>query len=87
MILLDKRETINLYSLSSLYEIHTVKEKIKLFEKKYRRSFKEFEIDVKKGEENFEHWDDYMEWKAYKKTYNTLLKKKKQISNGDYQIS
>ncbi len=87
MILLDKKETINLYSLSSLYEIHTVKEKIKLFENKYKKSFQEFEIEVKTTKENFENWDDYMEWKAYKKTYNSLLNTRKEIQNGNYQIS
>ena len=46
------------------------KEKLELFEKKYKCTFKEFEKKVKSGEgqENFEKWDDYIEWKAYEES-------------------
>ena len=54
-----------------LYELHIVKEKIALFEKKYGKSFKEFEREVFE-KENFEKWDDYLEWKAYVKTLEDL---------------
>jgi len=56
-----------------LYEFHIVREKLRLFEKKYGKSFEEFEIEVKK-KEDFEKWDDYMEWKAYLKAYEDLKK-------------
>ncbi len=43
-----------------LYELHIVKEKIALFEKKYGKTFEEFEKEVK-IKEDFEKWDDYLE--------------------------
>ncbi len=54
-----------------LYELHIIKEKLSLFEKKYGKSFKEFEKEVKE-KEDFEKWDDYLEWKAYFKAYEDL---------------
>jgi hypothetical protein len=57
-----------------LYELHIVKEKIALFEKKYGKTFEEFEREVFE-KESFEKWDDYMEWKAYLKTLEDLQRK------------
>lgn len=54
-----------------MYEINAVKEKIRLFEKKYGKNFEEIELALKKEKEDFAKWDDYMEWKAYKKTFET----------------
>ena len=54
-----------------LYELHIIREKLSLFEKKYGKSFKAFEKEVKERED-FERWDDYLEWKAYLKAYEDL---------------
>lgn len=87
MLILDKKKAVDFYSLTCLYEIHAVKEKIRLFEKKYGKNFEKFELALKKEKEDFAKWDDFIEWKAYKKTYESLLKQKAQIKNGDYKIS
>jgi len=57
--------------LIRFYDLHIVKEKIALFEKKYGKTFSEFEKEVL-SEENFEKWDDYLEWKAYLKSLKEL---------------
>ncbi|MDL1971291.1 MAG: hypothetical protein LWW94_10100 [Candidatus Desulfofervidaceae bacterium] len=57
-----------------LYELHVIKEKITLFERKYKKSFEEFEKEVFE-KENFEKWDDYMEWKAYLRMLEDLERK------------
>lgn len=87
MLTINKEKVINFCLLNYLYEIQIVKEQIRLFEKKYQNSFKEFEVKLKSGEEDFEQWDDYIEWKAYLKTHNNLLIQNKQLENGNYQIS
>lgn len=61
-------------TLAMLYEKHVVEEKLRLFEKKYGKSFKEFEEEVKE-KEDFEKWDDYMEWKAYLKSHEDINKR------------
>ncbi|HLP47888.1 MAG TPA: hypothetical protein VK469_18230 [Candidatus Kapabacteria bacterium] len=59
-----------------LTELTLIKEKLSLFEKKYRSDFLHFESTVKNAEEeDFEQWDDYMEWKAFYKKYNELQKR------------
>ncbi len=57
-------------------ELTLIKEKLVLFEKKYNCDFSQFEESVTSAEEeDFERWDDYMEWKAFYKKYNRLKEK------------
>ena len=40
------------------------------FEKKYRITFEDFEKQIESAvKEDFEKWDDYIEWKAFYKSY------------------
>ena len=71
---IGKGEIINFVRLDLISEIQSLKKSLELFERKYNKSFKEFEKEVLEGEENFEKWDDYMEWKAYDSTYKDRLK-------------
>lgn len=52
-----------------------VREHIKLFEQKYGCDFQDFEKRVTQEAENFAQWDDYIEWKAYQKSFEGLKKK------------
>ncbi|MHA1603977.1 MAG: hypothetical protein ACTSWF_04955, partial [Candidatus Freyarchaeota archaeon] len=56
-------------------------EKIKFFEKKYGCSFEDFEKKIGEGEERFEVWDDYIEWKAYVESFKDLTAKLEKIEN------
>ena len=67
------------YYVSLLYELHIAREKLRLFEAKYRKNLAEFEKEVVSGKEDFEKWDDYLEWKAYVKLVEDLEKKKQQL--------
>lgn len=62
-----------------------IKEKIKFFEKKYGSSFNIFEREikeeVKEEKEDFQKWDDYIEWKAYIEKLKDLELKLKEIEN------
>lgn len=71
------RQDIENYVKMKLYtELTLIKEKLKLFEKKYQCDFSQFEQSVTTAEEeNFERWDDYMEWKAFHKKYIHLKEK------------
>jgi len=87
MLKITKENTVNLFSIKLLYELNVIKEKIKLFEKKYKKSFLEFEYEVKTSEENFEKWDDYMLWKANIKSDKYIQNQLQQLQNGFYTIS
>ena len=82
-------EQVKKYQLyNTIYQIHNLKDKISFFEKKYNKNFLEFEEEIKKGaDENFECWDDYMQWKAYTKSYNQLDSERKDILNGNFRLS
>ena len=77
----NKEEIINFLRLDLISEIQALKKSQELFERKYGKSFKEFEKDVLEGEEDFEKWDDYMEWKAYGNTYKDKVKHLKNLGN------
>lgn len=54
-------------------QLTLIKEKLALFKKKYNCDFPEFENSVTSAKkEDFQRWDDYMEWKAFFKKYNRL---------------
>ncbi len=60
-----------LEEMALLYHLHILKQRIALFEKKHNKSFQEFEREVLE-EEDFEKWDDYMEWKAFVKEFEEI---------------
>ena len=52
-----------------------INKKIKLFEKKYGQTFVQFENKIKQSEnEDFEEWDDLIEWEAYTHFHEQLTK-------------
>ncbi len=76
---IDKSEIINFLRLDLISEIQAIKKSLELFERKYSKSFKEFEKEMLEGEEEFVKWDDYMEWKAYGDTYKDRMKHLKNL--------
>jgi hypothetical protein len=88
MVVLEKNTTKEFELFHLLYQIHTLGDKIHFFEAKYKLNFDEFEDSiVTKNVENFEEWDDYIEWKANSKLLNQLLSQKKDIESGDFKVS
>jgi len=57
-ITVSKEDVITIKKLKIISEIAPIKEKIKLFKRKYECSIEEFEEKLEKNEENFEQWDD-----------------------------
>ena len=57
------------------------KEKITLFEKKYGCSISEFRKRMEEPNENFEDWDDYIEWKANFEVLKDLENKLIELDN------
>ncbi|MFQ6056657.1 MAG: hypothetical protein ACE5J3_11825 [Methanosarcinales archaeon] len=54
---------------------------MKKFSDKYNTTFKEFEKKIENSiEENFEEWDDYIEWKAYAEALNYWKSVKEEVS-------
>jgi hypothetical protein len=52
--------------LKSISHMAPLKEKIRFFEEQYGCTSEEFERQLKAEPEDFERWDDYLEWQAYR---------------------
>jgi len=51
--------------LNLISQMAPVKERIRSFERKYGCNMAAFEDKLRQLPEDFEHWDDLIEWKAY----------------------
>lgn len=88
MISITKDSIKNLYETELTFELNQVKDKIELYSKKYNSSFEQFEQKINSSEkENFEEWDDYMEWNAFQKSYQDLLQKKSDLENDNFKVA
>jgi len=76
-----------MFLMETLAEFHKVREKLRFFQEKYHRDFETFSIEIEKEEENFEHFDDYMEWKAYIQLFGDIKQKIEDIKNGNFQLA
>lgn len=88
MTTITKDKIKDLYYANLLYDLHVAEEKLDLFKTKYKKTFDEYEKMLKENKkENFEEWDDYIEWQAYIKNYDELLNSIEEVKNGNYKIS
>ncbi|WP_456419199.1 hypothetical protein [Thermovibrio sp.] len=86
-LIVSREKLLNIYKAELFYELHRASECVRLFEIKYGKTFEEFERELKSSPENFEAWDDYMEWKACVKTLNTLRKELQEMKDGNIKLS
>ena len=86
-MIIDKESVIDLYKADILYKIHKTSEEIRLFKKKYEKDFNEFKKEIEGSKENFEKWDDYLEWEAAIKEYEYLKKKLEELEFGNFKVS
>lgn len=74
-IKVSKEELRSFKELQIIANLRSVKDKISFFKNKYRSDYESFELEVKSGKEDFEKWDDYIEWKAYESELQSLTDK------------
>jgi len=66
----EKSALINIVHDMSLSKMKEYESLMHGFEKKYGLIFDDFERQIESAvKEDFEKWDDYIEWKAYSKSY------------------
>ena len=83
----SKHEVAELLKLDVMARLREAKEKESLFEHTHQQSFEAFEQTVLQGEEDFEQWDDYVEWKAYRSVRRDLEQKMDALNRGDFDIA
>jgi hypothetical protein len=67
--------------LKLISQIAPVKERINSFERKHGCSLKAFEDRLARLPEDFERWDDFIEWKAYAESFRDLESRLKKIED------
>ncbi len=67
--------------LKLISQMAPVKERIKSFERKHGCSLKAFEDRLAHLPEDFERWDDFIEWKAYADSLRDLESRLKKIED------
>jgi len=87
MVVFSKQNIGNILLLEAFGELHQVREKLRFFQGKYQQDFENFSKQLKDGKENFEHFDDYIEWKAYTKLFHETKKKIEDLKHGNFQIN
>ncbi len=74
--------------LKLISQIAPVKERISSFERKHGCSLRAFEEKLKLLPEDFERWDDFIEWKAYADSLKDLKSRLKKIEDArDFRIA
>ena len=71
-ISISKEDIKELLTLKKKVELYNAKERIRLLELKYQKSFSEIETWMEQSEEDFEVWNDYLQWKAYERLIKNL---------------
>jgi hypothetical protein len=83
----SKDEVAELLKLDVMARLREAKEKESLLERTNRQSFEAFEQTVLQGEEDFEQWDDYIEWKAYRSVRRDLEQKMDALNRIEDRLS
>lgn len=85
---ISKEEIRLLERLNIISQMVPIREKIRLFEQKYDCNFKTFESRIQMEEEDFQKWDDYIEWKAYTEKLKDLELTLKEMEDAqDFKIT
>ena len=88
MITIQKQSVANWLLAEYLATVHTVNEKTRLFERKYGQTWEEFTQTINKAtDEDYDRWDDYIEWKAYIKTAQDLSVKIDEVRHGNFEVA
>ncbi len=85
---LSKQQVGNWMLLDYLSQRQLLESKIGLFTAKYQLDFDVFEQQIEQATtENFDAWDDYIEWKAYNHFLSELTTKIDDVKHGHFQMA
>lgn len=87
MLVVDKQNIANMLLLETFSEMHQVQDKLNYFRRKYQQDFESFSKQIENENEDFERFDDYMEWKAYTKMFYNISQKIEDLKHGNFQIA
>jgi len=83
----SKNEVADLLRLDLMSRLREAKEKEALYRRRHQQPFEAFEKTVQQGTEDFEQWDEYLEWKAYRNVRQDLEEKIDALHRGDFEVA
>ncbi len=83
----DRQSVGDLLLLDVLADFHRVKRKLHHFGRKYGGDVEQFERLVESESESFEHYDDLIEWKAYRSVHDELNEQIEELKHGRFQVA
>lgn len=88
MLTINKNKVAEWMLLSYLSDQKYFNDKLIIFEKKYKITFTKFEKEINSSsEDDFEKWDDYIEWKAYNNFYHNVTKTIEDVRLGNFKVA
>jgi len=88
VVILTKKQVGDSVLTDYLSEKKELEEKLSSLEGKYRTDLQTFEAQLESSSvENFEAWDDLIQWKAYHQFLFEIETKITDIRNGDFQVA
>ena len=87
MVIIYKQSIVDMLMMETLSELHQVREKLRFFKEKYGQDFENYSMKIEREEENFERFDDYMEWKAYIQLFRDIQQKIEDLKHGNFQVT
>jgi hypothetical protein len=88
MITVDKAYISRMMLLEVYAEKHLSEEKIIFFSRKYQKTFLEFELELHgEDKEDFDRFDDYLEWKAYQHHLDEIKATIKELKSENIRVA
>jgi hypothetical protein len=84
MVTIHKDHLSSVLLMETYSEMHQIKEKIAYFEKKYGQNFMNFKKQAFSKEEDFDIYDDYIEWKGYENKRKEIEQTIKDLNRGKF---
>lgn len=88
MVILTKKQVGDSVLTHYLSEKQEMQDKLNILIQKYGADLQKFEAQLESSSvENFEAWDDLIQWKAYHQFLLEIETKITDIRNGDFQMA
>lgn len=88
MVILTKKQVGDSVLTYYLSEKHELEDKLNILKDKYHTDLQAFEAQLESSSvENFEAWDDLIQWKAYHQFLLEVETKITDIRNGNFQMA
>lgn len=87
MEVLTRQSVANSIIMENLSELHALQEQIRVFEAKYGLSLEQFAQSFDREKEDFQKFDDYIDWKGSVKAEHELQRRIEELRRGHLKVA